>query len=557
MKLKFVLFLSLAFISIKYKANDTLGFISPVDHKVILTGNFMELRSNHFHSGIDIKSRRGVSGDVIKSVQDGYISRIRITSGSYGNALYIDHPNGYTSVYAHLSEFIPEVSQYLEEVQYAMESFEVDVYLPDSLLAVVKGQEIGKMGNTGNSFGPHLHFEIRETKTEIPVNPELYGFGPQDNKAPILQSLYVYEIDDNDMIGKSEAKYFNTTKDGYHLHQDKLKVSSSKVGLGLQMYDTMNGGSNKNGIYSYRMFVDDSLQFEWKADAFSFNDNRKINAFMDYDRYKKLSQKIYLLFRQKCSDFLEQEFNGNGIIDMTEGIAKNIKIEVIDIRGNEVTTSLEIAKSGIDASASNSLTCSEAFQKSSGRFNVKFEEGAFYSPQNFKVISGTGKVAQQKCSTITIGDRSIPVSKYYTIETAIPSGYNNQWTFVNKDSKGRYHNFGADTLDGKMYGIVDEMGTFYMYKDTVKPKLQIINLQSSMKSPWKVKIKDDLIPDGRQDDLSYRATVNGKWIRMQYDLKNDLLIFDDFERLGDGPFRFVLELSDNNGNIATLKRTIG
>ena len=108
-----------------------------------------------------------------------------------------------------------------------------------------------------------------------------------------------------------------------------------------------------------------------------------------------------------------------------------------------------------------------------------------------------------------------------------------------------------------MYGIVDEMGTFYMYKDTVKPKLQIINLQSSMKSPWKVKIKDNLIPDGRQDDLSYRATVNGKWIRMQYDLKNDLLIFDDFERLGDGPFRFVLELSDNNGNIATLKRTIG
>jgi hypothetical protein len=557
MSLKFVLFLSLAFMSIKNKANDTLGFISPVDHKVILTGNFMELRSNHFHSGIDIKSRRGVSGDVIKSVQDGYISRIRITSGSYGNALYIDHPNGYTSVYAHLSEFIPEVSQYLEEIQYAMESFEVDIYLPDSLLAVVKGQEIGKMGNTGNSFGPHLHFEIRETKTEIPVNPELYGFGPQDNKAPILQSLYVYEIDDNDMIGKSEAKYFNTTKDGYHLHQHKLKVSSSKVGLGLQMYDTMNGGSNKNGIYSYRMFVDDSLQFEWKADAFSFNDNRKINAFMDYDRYKKLSQKIYLLFRQKCSDFLEAEFNGNGIIDMTDGTTKNIIIEVIDIRGNKVSTSLEISKSGTDSSTSTSITCSEAFQKRAGKFNVKFEEGAFYSPQNFKITSGSAKVGQQECSTVTIGDRSIPVSKYYTIETAIPSDYDNQWTFINKDSKGRYHNFGADTLDGKMYCRVDEMGTFYMYKDKVKPKLQVINLQSTMKSPWKVKITDNLIPDGRQADLSYRATVNGKWIRMQYDLKNDLLIFDDFERLGDGPYRFVLELSDNNGNIATLKRTIG
>lgn len=557
MKLKFVLFLSLVFISIKYKANDTLGFISPVDHKVILTGNFMELRSNHFHSGIDIKSKRGVSGDVIKSVQDGYISRIRITSGSYGNALYIDHPNGYTSVYAHLSEFIPEVNQYLEEVQYAMESFEVDIYLPDSLLAVVKSQEIGKMGNTGHSFGPHLHFEIRETKTETPVNPELYGFGPQDNKAPILQSLFVYEIDDNDMIGKSEAKYFNATKEGYHLHQHKLNVSSPKIGLGLQMYDTMNGGSNKNGIYSYRMFVNDSLQFEWKADAFSFNDNRKINAFMDYDRYKKLSQKIYLLFRQKCSDFLEQEFNGNGIIDMTDDISKNVRIEVIDIRGNEVSTSLEITKTDSEASASTALTCSEAFQKSAGIFNVKFEEGAFYSPQNIKITLGKGNVAGQECHTITIGDRSIPVSKYYTIETLIPDEYNDQWTFVNKDSKGRYNNYGADTLDGKMYSRVDEMGTFYMYKDSVKPQLQIINLQSSMKSPWKVKITDNLIPDGRQDDLSYRATVNGKWIRMQYDLKNDLLIFDDFERLGNGPHRFILEVRDNNGNIATLKRTIG
>ena len=557
MNLKIIAVMVMVALTIGSFASDTLGFVSPVDHKVILTGNFMELRSNHFHAGIDIKSTRGVPGDIIRSVQDGYISRIRITSGSYGNALYIDHPNGFTSVYAHLDEFIPEIASYLENVQYDLESFEVDIYLPDSLLAIVKGQEIGKMGNTGRSFGPHLHFEIRETKSEKPVNPELYGFGPQDSKPPVLQALYVYDINKDEKVGASNVKYFNPKKLGYELHLPKVSVSSDRVGLGLQMYDTMNGGSNKNGVYSYELFVDDTLHYLWKADAFSFEDNRKINAFMDYGRYKSLSQKIYLLFRQKCDDFGLDNYSGNGIIDISENETKRIKIKVIDLGGNESVTSFSLSKKGKEqAEKPSEVACDTSFVKQKGPFSIEFDSESFFSPQNLEISTSKEAVFGQNCHSLRVGDRSIPVNKKFRISARIPVDYNKQWTFVSKDNKGRFHDFGADTINGQLTTLVDELGQYILYKDKEAPRLEVINLQSSKKSPWKVRIKDNLIPDGTVDNLSYYATVNGDWIRMRYDLKNDLLLYDDFQRLGPGPHHFILVATDNAGNIRTLRRTI-
>ena len=538
--------------------NDSLDFVFPVDHQIRLSGNFMELRDNHFHAGIDIKSTKGVTGDRIKSVGEGYVSRIRITSGSYGNALYIDHPNGYTSVYAHLENFIPRIEDYLTDIQYEMESFEVDVYLPDSLLMVGKGEKIGTMGNTGRSFGPHLHFELRDTKTERPVNPEELGIGPSDNKAPVLQSLCIYNLDEKMDVYGTDIKYFNPKSAKYNLYHPTVEVESSFVGLGMQMYDSMDGSSNKNGVYSYELLVDDSLHFAWKADVFSFGESKKINGFIDYERKKKYAQKIYLLYKQECNNFSFYNSDENGIIQLREGEEKKVQILIKDIKGNISESSFVLKRKpeeNIQGEAA-SFDCWEKYNRDEGIFRIEFDKETFFSSQKIDFETGKKNVLNRNCHFLTIGNQNIPVSKYYTISCPIPKDYNQQWTIMSVDSKGRYKDFGADTLDNRLYSRVDQLGEFYVYKDKSAPTVEVINLQKEMQRPWKLRIKDNLVPDGRMEDIYYEARVDGKWINMQYDLKNDLLVFDDFDRLPIDPAQLTLLLRDNCGNEKVFRRDI-
>jgi len=553
----FIFFLFNNLGSNKLLANDTLGFVSPVDHQIRLTGNFMEIRPNHFHSGIDIKSSKGVPGDIVRAAQVGHVSRIRITSGSYGNALYIDHPNGYTTVYAHLQRFNPRIESYLKDIQYTVESFEVDVYLPDSLISIQKSEEIGRMGNSGRSFGPHLHFEIRETKTEMPRNPEELGIGPSDTKPPTLQSLLIYGLGDEKELLSTDVRYFKPKVKPLELHSSVLETSHNKVGLGLQMYDTMNGSSNKNGVYGYKIFVDDKLIYNWEAEVFSFSDNKKINGFIDYQKQKALGQKIYLLYQQNCNTINKSETDGDGTITLQEGESKNIKIVVDDLYHNHTDLEFTLKREGESkVNIPNTESCSKAFTKESGIFKVSFETESFFRPIELEIASDKKKVLGRNCHTLKIGDPNIPVNKYYRISCPIPVDYDENWTFITKSRGGDYQTFGADTLDNRMYCWTDQLGEFHVYSDKKAPTCQIINLQAAMERPWKVKISDNLSPDGRVDDLNYRAEVNGQWILMEYDLKNDVLIFDDFERLPPKPLNFTLEVCDNSNNCQVIKRTI-
>ncbi len=538
--------------------HDSLDFVFPVDHQVRLTGNFMELRDNHFHAGIDIKSSRGVTGDKIKSVGEGYVSRIRITSGSYGNALYINHPNGYTSVYAHLEEFIPEIQEYLSDIQYSLESFEVDVYLPDSLLSVSKGQKIGIMGNTGRSFGPHLHFELRETKSELPVNPEKYGIGPSDSKAPVLQSLCIYNLDKYGSVSDTEVKYFNPKKNNYRLYTDLVEVKSNNIGLGMQMYDTMNGSTNKNGVYSYKLYVDDSLHFEWKADVFSFYESRKINGFIDYERKKKYAQKIYLLYKQNCNSFSGYKDGSDGVIKLSQGQQKKVRILIEDIKGNQSQTSFVLRRTADDLQEAPKadFDCKDIFHQDQGIFSLDFDKETFFSSRDLEFESGKKEVLGQRCHYVRVSNTVIPVSKYFKISCPLPKDYNEQWTIVSTDSRGRFVDFGADTLDNRLYTWVDQLGEYYVFKDKLAPTAEIINIEASMSKPWKIRIKDNLIPDGRVDDLYYEVRVNGQWINMQYDLKNNVLVFDDFDRLPQNPSSISIILSDNCGNQKEIVRNL-
>ena len=171
-------------------------FRSPVDHHIKLSGTFGELRPNHLHAGIDIKAKNGKIGQPLYATADGYVSRIKVQSGGYGNVLYINHPNGYTSVYAHLHEFPKAIAKYVKEFQYRRQSFEVEIFPEAERFRFKQGEVVGKLGLSGRSFGPHLHFEIRDTKTEKPINPLLFGIQVADNIAPKLHKLKAYFLND-------------------------------------------------------------------------------------------------------------------------------------------------------------------------------------------------------------------------------------------------------------------------------------------------------------------------------------------------------------------------
>ena len=538
--------------------SDSLGFVSPVDHQIRLTGNFMEIRTNHFHAGIDIKSSKGVPGDNIRSVQDGFVSRIKVQSGSYGQALYIDHPNGYTSVYAHLDSYNAEIESYLKSIQYDVESFAVDIYLPDSIIMVKKGQIVGKMGNTGRSFGPHLHFELRKTETEIPVNPELLGLGPKDNITPTLESLSIYNIKENNVVDKTTTKYFKKENSNYSLYDKVVEVDCDKVAFGIQGYDQMNGSSNKNGIYNLRVTVDDQEYYNWTASDFSFSDSKKINGFIDYEKRKTFGQKVYKLHEPYCAAMSNIRTFENGIIELNGQKERQVEIVATDIYGNAAKLNFLIkGKLEKGDSSKPAFSCDTSIYYEAGMFGIEFPPKTLFSPLSKAPSSTTEKIGDQKCHKVNIGKSTKAVSRYYSIDTPIPSSYNEQWTFVAYDNKKRLVNFGGDTLNGKMFTEVDQLGSFYTYKDDAAPTYQIINLEASMLTPWKVVIKDNLIPDGHVPDLYFRATVNGQWICMNYDLKNNILIFDDFERLPQNvDLIFELIISDDQGNSKKLTRAI-
>ncbi len=248
-------------------SQDTLSvesFVIPIDHKIKISGSFGELRPNHFHAGIDFKSKNGSEGDTIRASASGFISRIKVQSGGYGQVIYIDHPNGYTTVYAHLQKFNPAIEAFIHQKQYNIKSYEIDVYPEQNRFQLEQGQFIGLMGNTGRSYGPHLHFEIRNTETEHPINPYILGIGPKDTKPPSIYSIGIHGLDNDHHSVWSKSYTWNKKS------SPSYEIPAWRVGMSIQTFDLMDGSTNKNGIYSIEMLVDDTLYYKHVMDEFNF-----------------------------------------------------------------------------------------------------------------------------------------------------------------------------------------------------------------------------------------------------------------------------------------------
>ena len=536
-------------------------FIFPVQGKVLLSGSFGELRSNHFHGGIDIK---GFIGKPILAAADGYVSRIKVESGGYGNVLYLDHPNGYTTVYAHLQKFPEAVERYVKNIQYERKRFGVDLFPQKHKFSFKQGDVIGKMGVSGRSFGPHLHFEIRDTKTEKPINPLLFGLKIFDNIPPKMHQLKVYAL--NPELATLNEKIYNLLGGGktYRVNGDTLSFGAWRIGLGLKVYDHMNGTSNWNGIYDLKVMVDGKLHYYFNLEQFAFYETRYINAHLDYkDQVTKKSyfHRAYQLPGNKLSIY--KEANQAGVIPLSNSKAKKIEIITSDANGNESKLVFWAKRKEVKPPSRQVFNYILPFDEKNiikeKTIELQFENGTFYEDLYLQYQKTDDQGGNYYSSVYSIHDESVPVHKYYTIKimpTQIPKSLMNK-AFVAYCTKNKQINCGGKWENGKLVASVRDLGDFAIMIDDVPPVIKPIAFSKNMKGYNKVsfKITDNFSTARNVKGLTFQAFVDGDWILMNYDAKSDLITHRFDGRIGPGEHVLKLIVTDNRGNSSTFEQT--
>ncbi|MBN2174933.1 MAG: M23 family metallopeptidase [Bacteroidales bacterium] len=537
-------------------------FISPLDNPIALSGTFGELRADHFHSGIDIRTGE-VEGLQVHAVADGWVSRIKIAPGGYGNALYITHPNGYTSVYGHLQRYNNEIAKFAKQNQYELESFEVDLYLKAGQIQVKQGDVIAWSGNTGRSGGPHLHFEIRDSNQD-PINPVLFGIELLDQTPPVINTLKVYPAGYKyDPQGDDGSRVYFTQKtgDGYLIARaDTISVAPFSY-FGINTFDPFNNGLNKNGVYSIKLYADSNLVYEHQLETFSFAESRYINSLIDYKDYiqnKRRIQKSYIEPNNHLSIY--HHAKNRGIINFSDGNAHLLSYEISDIAGNTSILNFWAKSANESEWELNSYPTLET-KKFSYLSNNIFQTAdlylqvpgdALYDSINFTYQTKPG--TKDMFSDIHhLHFDYVPLHKWcgLSIRTdSIEPRLRNKALIVKIDKDG-FDAAGGTWENGFIITSIREFGNYCVVVDTVPPEIKALNVSNNenIQNQQSIRVK---ITDELSGIESYRGTLNGKWILMEYDEKNDLLIYNFDEHLLKGQNHFELVVKDKNQNTSTL-----
>lgn len=533
-------------------------FRPPLDIPIVLSGTFGELRSNHFHAGIDIKTQQR-QGLPVYAIGEGTVTRIKVSEWGYGKGLYIAHPNGHTSVYGHLQKFSPEIEAYVKNVQYQKKSFEVEIFPQFSELKVQKGDLIAYTGNTGGSAGPHLHFEIRNSASEMPTNPLLYGIEVRDATDPTLLSVYAYPLSDNAQVNQSQEKIklkYHRQSDGTYL-ADKVTALGT-IGFGINAFDRQDLAANQNGVYSVKQIVNGKLYTDFNFETFSFTESRYINTLIDYNHYSTYRERIQKCFKDESNLLgIYRTIYNNGKIEVNEGLSYNVEIEIYDLAGN--LTKLVIPVEGkheeikipkIEEKTENYIIAKKPNNFDLGAAKVYFPANTFYD--NFYIDLKNGQ------DTITIHNSKVPAHRNFTITFDVSkySDEERKQLFIARLGKNRSANYASTYKRGTTFTTrTRDLGTYTLAKDTVAPQIRPKNFKDKQwltnYSYLSLKITDDL-----SGIDTYNATLNGEWILLEYEPKTNTITynFDDLI-LDKKQCDLKVVVTDNVGNSSTFTST--
>ncbi|PZX13063.1 peptidase M23-like protein [Breznakibacter xylanolyticus] len=501
-------------------------FRPPLDISPVINGTFAEIRSNHFHSGIDY-GVGGKIGNKIFAIGDGDVSRVKVQSGGYGKALYVTHPNGYTSVYAHLDRYAPRIDSLVIASHYHRQQFDMDVTYRPGEMTVKQGEVIGYVGNTGSSSGAHLHFEIRGTNDEKPIDPLLFMNNVKDNVPPVISGIRIYPIDNGASVaGKGQAKYYKAVLvNGTYRLEGNLPVSANgNIGIGIETIDYLTGSWRKCGIYSIEMIVDEATQFKAELNRFSFDQTRYVNSFIDFGYKISTGKVIHKCFVDAYNALdVYRSVEEKGVIKISKDGIKTVLIKVRDTHGNESVLAMKLKGDGVVAPKSNIAVISgdKPLVVEKENIKVNIPENAFYSDVPFSVTSrgeGMSKI-------YSVGQRTIPLHQFITVNVRIPEALLPKVRYlclakVNGKSSAYA---GGVHKNGWLSARVRELGDYQLAIDSVAPAVTWHNAAPQGNYAGR-KTLELIVKDNFSGIASFRCEIDGNWALFEYDGKTNRLI---------------------------------
>ncbi|MBS1528589.1 MAG: M23 family metallopeptidase, partial [Bacteroidetes bacterium] len=460
-------------------------FRYPLDLPPSTAGSFGELRPNHFHSGLDFKTN-GRTGYPVHAAYDGYVSRLRVQFGGFGHAIYITHPNGFTTVYGHIERFSPEMEKLIRDTQYKQQSFEVDFKLAPFQLPVCKDDVIAWSGNAGASEGPHLHFEIRDSETEETINPQLFGLTIPDRVPPTLGTICVYHLGGQPFSEKTQRQFFGITGSAGHYRLAKPQVInvSGDTGFGITATDMNSTSFNHNGIYSIELMVDGQKVYTFSVERFAFDQTRAINAYIDYPAFlsaHRFIQKCFILPGNKIT--LYPQAINRGIVNFTDNAIHDVEYIVKDVAGNTATLKIKVKSSPqktVSRNPDNSTLFHYDRQNEFGNDKVKviIPAGNLYDDVYF-----TYSTLPEKKGTFSeihrILNRFTPINDSYELWLKPDSSIDQlaaKAVIVNTNGDCP----GGVYQDGYVKAHPHEFGDFFIKLDTVPPVIRPLNIKNGV-----------------------------------------------------------------------------
>nr|MBS0037720.1 M23 family metallopeptidase [Saprospiraceae bacterium] len=535
-------------------------FSPPVNYPLSLSGTFGELRRTGFHFGVDFRSQWTGEEDLILSIGDGYVSRIAVSAGGYGNAVYINHPNGYTSVYAHLDRFAPEIEALLRAQQYAQKSFEVNFYPRRDQLPVKEGQFIGTMGNTGHSFGPHLHFEIRKSDGQIPLNPLLFGMEVADHHAPVLQELGIHILDEKgNVLERITHPLTRSTGNQYRTQRAVHQIPGWQFGLSIKGHDRMTGTNNRNGIYYLALYVDDELYHEIQFDRLAYSERPYFRTHVSHAINVLDNKRHHLLYKHSGNKLqIYCDCPTYGIISAFENQNRQVKIVVADFQGNQSTVEFEIVRSSPPYERPEKIYTHQ-FNPNEPKTvvlegsSIHFPANGFFKEEKLQIreIHLDGLEAYSPVLEIVENGTAFynrPQVRFHQPDIPVELRDKVYVGQIDEDLKPKM--ISGNWNGNKFVARISSEGKYALFIDTIPPEIKPKRFRRDARGLDFIsfEIADDLPSGIRNGGISYQTYINGEWALFEFDSKSNTITHRFDRPLPAGTHQLKIEVVDAVGN---------